>query len=108
MIGLFSNNPLTTGVRPTIPASAVVAASVLSPARVGTVVAAAWRKRNILVLGLGLMAANALWLVAVGHYLFSTMDWAETGAFSLLTLIIAASVGASAHGLYRLQKEGAV
>ncbi len=39
---------------------------------------------------------------------FSTMDWAETGAFSLLTLIIAASVGASAHGLYRLQKEGAV
>ena len=80
----------------------------LASVLVAAVVAAAWRKRNILVLGLGLMAANALWLVAAGHYLFSTLDWAGTGAFSLMTLVIAASVGASAHGLYRLQKEGAV
>ncbi len=42
----------------------------LASVLVAAVVAAAWRKRNILVLGLGLMAANALWLVAVGHYLF--------------------------------------
>ncbi len=70
-------------------------------------VAAAWRKRNILVLGLGLMAANALWLVAVGHYLFTPLNWAGTRGIFLMTLVIAASVGASAVAV-PLAKRGAV
>lgn len=72
---------------------------------VGAVLAYAWYRRNVLVLGLGLIAANTLCLVAVGRVLFSAESWVEGGVFSLMTLVTAASVGASAHWLYRLQKE---
>lgn len=67
----------------------------------------AWRWRQLLVLGLGLLAANVLWLTWVGRNLLDSALLSDLLAFPLLTLLTAASVGWSAHWLYRLQKEGA-
>lgn len=67
----------------------------------------AWRWRQMLVLSLALLAANILWLIWVGRNVLDGAGLGEQLAFPLLTLLTAASVGWSAHWLYRLQKEGA-
>lgn len=69
------------------------------------VLAQAWRWRNLVVLGLGLMAANVLWLMGLGQTLFQQMRIQSTEGFAMMTLLIALSVGSSAHWLYRVQKE---
>lgn len=66
----------------------------------------AWRWRQMLVLSLALLAANILWLTWVGRNVLDGAGLGEQLAFPLLTLLTAASVGWSAHWLYRLQKEG--
>lgn len=74
---------------------------------VALVVWQAWRWRNVAVLALGLLAGNALWLAGVGR-LLSVYAEETVGSLSLLSLLMMASVGGSAHWLFRLQKEGAV
>lgn len=75
---------------------------------VACLLAHAWRTRHLAVLGLGLIAANVLWLVGLGHGMFEHLRIGYTeGGLALMTLMIALSVGGSAHWLYRLQKESA-
>ncbi len=74
---------------------------------VAGVLTQAWRWRNLVVLGLALMAANVLWLTAVGQVLFEQMHTRSTEGLAVMTLLIALSVGGSAHWLYRLQQEDA-
>lgn len=74
---------------------------------VALVVWQAWRWRNMAVLALGLLAGNTLWLAGVGR-LLSVYAEETVGSLSLLSLLMMASVGGSAHWLFRLQKEGAV
>lgn len=84
---------------------AVYAAAVLL---VALVLWHAWRKHDLVVLCLGLLAANVLWLSGIGRVLFDGVGGTYVGSFSLLTLLMAASVGASAHWLYQQQKRGDV
>jgi len=72
---------------------------------VACVLGHAWQARHLVVLGLGLIAANVLWLVALGYVLFEHVRMSSIEGLALMTLLIALSVGGSAHGLYRLQKD---
>lgn len=64
------------------------------------------RRHDMAVLGLGLLAANVLWLSGIGRWLFDGLEASGSGGFLLMTLLMAASVGGSVHWLYQQQKRG--
>ena len=66
------------------------------------------RARDWLVLGLALLAANVLWLAAVGRGLSALSRHFELGLFFVMSVLVATSVALSTQWLYRVQRQEGV